>query len=567
MSKPTTTVIAEQAVLPGRLDYSAVAIDIADGRIVAVRSSLEPAPGAEVIRVPKGKVLLPGLIDTHVHLNQPGRTQWEGFATGTQAAVSGGVTTLVDMPLNSIPPTTTVANLEEKQAAAEDAGIACDTGFWGGIIPGNAPDLAPLVKAGVKGFKCFLLNSGVDEFPHVSEQDIRDACDALKDTNALVMFHAELDPHGHSDTSHLVPTSWGSALSIGLVVALGTIMHARNTGQEMLGKVATGIAGFLSVTLATYLSPWKPRHFEVDGGPGPNQIAMALTAGPALGIALGAYFFGMEQTRNLAPLVIPVVGAVFAGSYLAAGGEYAAWLATRPPKMEEDALQLVLRICRAYPNLRFHIVHLSAASALPALRAARAGTDGGAPVKNLTVETCFHYLCLEAEDVPRDAAQYKCCPPIRDAKNRRELIKALKHGEIQYVVSDHSPCTPELKKGGFMSAWGGVSSLGLGLQLLNTELDVGVPRIVEWLGINQARQVGLEGIKGELKEGCDADFVIFDPEATEVITKDHLLFRNKVSPYLGKTVRGRVEQTYLRGHKVFDFSEGVIHNKSGQFQL
>ncbi|GMK57590.1 hypothetical protein CspeluHIS016_0404240 [Cutaneotrichosporon spelunceum] len=567
MSQPTTTVIAERAVLPGRLDYSSVAVDIADGRIVAVRMSLEPAPGAEVIRVPKGKVLLPGLIDTHVHLNQPGRTQWEGFATGTQAAVSGGVTTLVDMPLNSIPPTTTVANLEEKQAAAKEAGIACDTGFWGGIIPGNAGDLADLVKAGVKGFKCFLLNSGVDEFPHVNEQDIRDACDALKGTNALVMYHAELDPHGHSDTSKFVPANWGSALSIGLVVALATIVHARDTGQEMLAKVAAGVAGFLGVTLATYLSPWKLRHLEVDGQPGPNQIAMALTIGPALGVAVGAYYYGMDKLRNLAPLAIPIVGSVFVGSYLASSGEYAAWLATRPPKMEEDALELVLRICRAYPDLRFHIVHLSAASALPALRAARAGTDGGAPVKNLTVETCFHYLCLEAEDVPRDAAQYKCCPPIRDAKNRRQLIQAVKDGEIQYIVSDHSPCTPELKKGGFMSAWGGVSSLGLGLQLLNTELDVGVPRIVEWLGINQARNVGLEDIKGEIKVGCDADFVIFDPEATEVITKEHLLFRNKVSPYIGKTVRGRVEQTYLRGHKVFDFKEGVIDTKSGKFQL
>lgn len=504
---------------------------------------------------------------THVHLNQPGRTQWEGFATGTQAAVSGGVTTLVDMPLNSIPPTTTVANLEEKQAAAKDAGIACDTGFWGGIIPGNAGDLAPLVKAGVKGFKCFLLHSGVDEFPHVSEQDIRDACEALKGTDALVMFHAELDPHGHSDTSKLVPASWGSVLGIGLAVAVGTVVHARNTGQEMLQYVAGGIASFFGVALATYLSPWKPKHLAVDGGPGPSQIAMALTAGPALGITVGAYICGMDEVRNLAPLVIPVMGAVFAGSYFASGGEYAAWLATRPPKMEEDALQLVLRVCRAFPDLRFHIVHLSAASALPALRAARAGTDGGAPVTNLTVETCFHYLCLEAEGVPRDAAQYKCCPPIRDAKNRRALIKAVKDGEIQYIVSDHSPCTPELKKGGFMSAWGGVSSLGLGLQLLHTELNVGIPRLVEWLGINQARQVGLEGVKGELKEGCDADFVIFDPEASEVITKDHLLFRNKVSPYLGKTVRGRVEQTYLRGHKVFDYSEGVTDKKSGRFQV
>lgn len=504
---------------------------------------------------------------THVHLNQPGRTQWEGFATGTQAAVSGGVTTLVDMPLNSIPPTTTVANLLEKQAAAKDAGIACDTAFWGGIIPGNAADLVPLVKAGVKGFKCFLINSGVDEFPCVTESDLREACDALKGTDALVMFHAELDPHGHSDTSGNVKASWGSVLSIALTVALGTVAHARNTGQTVLGQAASAVAGFVGVTLAAYLSPWKLAHKGVDGGPGPSQIALALTAGPALGISAGAAMLNMDTIRNYAPLAIPFMLAVFSGFYLSSGSEYAAWLATRPPTMEEDALQLVLRVCRAYPTIRFHIVHLSAASALPALRAARAGTDGGAPVKNLTVETCFHYLTLEAEEVPRDASQYKCCPPIRDAKNRKELIRALKDGEIQYVVSDHSPCTPLLKEGGFMKAWGGVSSLGLGLQLLQTHLDVGVPRIVEWMGINQARQVGLEGRKGELKEGCDADFVIYDADSAEVLTINDLYFRNKVSPYLGKKITGRVEQTYIRGNKVFDINEGVVDKRSGEFLL
>jgi allantoinase len=136
---------------------------------------------------------------SHVHLNQPGRTAWEGFATGTSAAVAGGVTTLIDMPLNSIPPTTTVANLEEKRAAARSTGVSCDVGFWGGIIPGNEGDLVPLIDAGVKGFKCFLINSGVDEFPHVGEEDLDKACRALAGTNALVMFHAEFEsaPHAH----------------------------------------------------------------------------------------------------------------------------------------------------------------------------------------------------------------------------------------------------------------------------------------------------------------------------------------------------------------------------------
>ena len=344
-----------------------------------------------------------------MHLNQPGRTAWEGFATGTSAAVAGGVTTLIDMPLNSIPPTTTVANLAEKRAAATETGVSCDVGFWGGIIPGNAGDLVPLLDAGVKGFKCFLINSGVDEFPHVTEDDLVTACDALKGTDALVMFHAEFEstPHAHD----------------------------------------------------------PPASANKD--------------------------------------------------------EYSTFLASRPQTLETDALTLILRLCRRYPSLRFHIVHLSASDALPAIRAARAGTDGGEPVKNLTVETCFHYLVLRAEDIPANATQFKCCPPIRDEKNRVAILEAVLDGTIDYVVSDHSPCTPELKKGDFMSAWGGVSGLGLGLPLLYTEVGgrVPLPRIIRWLAGVQAAQCRIAERKGAIVAGADADFVVFDPQANVTITQ------------------------------------------------
>ncbi len=134
---------------------------------------------------------MPGLVDTHVHINEPGRKEWEGFATATRAAAAGGVTTLVDMPLNSIPPTTTVVGFNAKLEAARDQ-CYVDVGFWGGLIPGNAFELAPLFEAGVVGFKCFLIHSGVDEFPNVTEADLRETLPELRRLGALLIVHAEL---------------------------------------------------------------------------------------------------------------------------------------------------------------------------------------------------------------------------------------------------------------------------------------------------------------------------------------------------------------------------------------
>ena len=179
--------------------------------------------------------------------------------------------------------------------------------------------------------------------------------------------------------------------------------------------------------------------------------------------------------------------------------------------MEESAISLVSRLNAQYPSLRTHIVHLSASSALPILNKAR--KENKLP---LTVETCIHYLTLEAEKVPHGRTDFKCCPPIRNHANRGALWTALQHDEIDFIVSDHSPCVAELKRldtGDFMKAWGGIGGLGLGLSLLYTECEqrgIGICRLVEWLASRPAKQVGLQGKKGELSQGADADFVIFD---------------------------------------------------------
>jgi len=166
------------------------AVHVLGERITAVTVPQDVPAGAEVVEAGEALVF-PGLVDTHVHINEPGRTDWEGFATATRAAAAGGTTTLVDMPLNSIPATTTAAALQAKRAAAEGR-CAVDVGFLGGVVPGNAAELAALHGAGVLGFKAFLSPSGVDEFPHVDEGDLGAALRRLASLGAVLMVHAEL---------------------------------------------------------------------------------------------------------------------------------------------------------------------------------------------------------------------------------------------------------------------------------------------------------------------------------------------------------------------------------------
>jgi allantoinase len=166
-------------------------IHIRDGRIVQVGYYDEVATDCELLDVDDDAVVMPGLVDTHVHVNSPGRTEWEGFPSATRAAAAGGVTTLVDMPLNSIPATTTLDAFKTKlEQARNDCFI--DVGFWGGVVPGNTRELAPMFAAGVVGFKCFLVPSGVDEFQHVTEHDLREAMPELTRLGALLIVHAEL---------------------------------------------------------------------------------------------------------------------------------------------------------------------------------------------------------------------------------------------------------------------------------------------------------------------------------------------------------------------------------------
>ena len=189
MPRPDLIIRGQRVVLPGTIAPRSV--HIREERIVFVGDYDDVVAGCEIVDAGEESVVMPGLVDTHVHINAPGRTEWEGFRSATMAAAAGGVTTVVDMPLNSIPPTTTLAGLETKLETARDDCFV-DVGFWGGVVPGNTRELAPMFAAGVVGFKCFLVPSGVDEFEHVTEDDLREALPELTRLGALLIVHAEL---------------------------------------------------------------------------------------------------------------------------------------------------------------------------------------------------------------------------------------------------------------------------------------------------------------------------------------------------------------------------------------
>lgn len=379
------------------------------------------------------KILMSGITDPHVHINEPGRTEWEGFETATKAALAGGITTLIEMPLNASPVTTTVAAYEEKlQAAAGKLYTNC--GFWGGIVPGNSKEIPGLIRKGILGFKAFLTHSGIDDFPAATAADLKKAMPVL--------------------ASHQLPL----------------LVHAELSGKS-----------------------------------------------PA-----------MTDVRS-----------------------YQQYLASRPRKWENEAIALMIQLCEA-TKCRTHIVHLSSSDAIGKILQAKLRHLA------LTVETTPHYLYFNAEDIPDGQTQFKCAPPIREKANNELLWDALKAGVIDFVATDHSPAPPELKQqesGDFTQAWGGIASLQLTLPILWTaarKREVTLSQMAKWLCEKPAVLAGTEDRKGKIKKGYDADLVVWDAEDSFTVSAEDLHHRHKLSPYLGETLYGVVEQTYLAGVKVFD---------------
>jgi allantoinase len=432
MNNKLKAISSTRVYIDGELKQAAIVIN--DGIISEV---------VDVDKIPDGcdcqdygsLVIMPGLIDTHVHINEPGRTDWEGFNTATQAAAAGGITTVIDMPLNCIPVTTTVEAVKAKLACLNHQ-MWVDIGFHGGVIPNNENELADMIAMGITSFKAFMIDSGVAEFPASDRATLNKAMPILAKGGATLLVHAELD----SDA----------------------------------------------------------KEFQVE-----NKSS------------------------------------------------YQEFLNSRPDSWETEAISEIIQLSDQH-NCKVHIVHLSSSKAINLI--------ANAQLKGIKVsaETCPHYLTLDSETIPDGDGRFKCCPPIRNKSNQDELWQGLESGVIDFIVSDHSPCTPALKRledHNLWEAWGGISSLQFGLSLIWSAIQkrgYKIQNLVEWMCEKPAFLVGLENKKGKILKGYQADFVIWDPEQSQIIDKNKILHKNKLSAYELHKVLGVVYQTILKGHIIYD---------------
>ncbi len=444
---PSATSASDDLIVRGKRVITpdgehAAAIHVRAGAITAL-TEFNDVPAGVAIHEAGDLVVMPGIVDTHVHINEPGRTEWEGFSSATRAAAAGGITTLIEMPLNSIPATTSAAAFREKLAAAAGK-LWVDAGFWGGVVPRNIAELQPLWEAGVFGFKCFLVASGVPEFEFVAKEHLRAALPVLTTLGAPLLAHAEM--------------------------------------------------------------------------PEPIEKAVANLA------------------RNASPR------------------RYGTWLAFRSRDAENEAIALLLHLSREF-DARIHVVHLSSSDAIPVLQHAR--NEG----TKVSVETCPHYLTFAAEEIADGATEFKCAPPIRERENREKLWEGLANATIDFIATDHSPCLPAMRlpdEGDFLRAWGGIASLQLSLPAVWTEASsrgYAVTQIARWLCAGPARLAGLDRKKGSIAVGCDADFVIWNPDEEFRVDPAQLLHRHKITPYAGRELKGTIVTTFLRGRKIYERGE------------
>jgi allantoinase len=394
----------------------AVDIAVEDGRIAAIAPGISERAREEIDA--RGLHVLPGGVDAHVHFNEPGRTEWEGWATGTAALAAGGVTACVEMPLNAHPPTVDGAAFDAKMAAAERSAVV-DFALWGGLVPGDLDRLDELAGRGVVGFKAFMCDSGIEDFPAVDD-------DVL-----------------------------GAGMARAAVLGLPVAVHAERPAR-------------------------------------------------------------LRAARD---------------------GSWREWAASRPPAAELEAIERALELAEE-TGCSLHVVHVSTGEGVAAVAEARArGVDA-------TCETCPHYLVLREDDMERLGTLAKCAPPLR--RDPEPLWEHIAAGRVDLVASDHSPCPPSMKAGGFDTAWGGIAGAQTTLPLLLGEgVRRGLPLevLADLMSGAPARRFGLP--KGRLEPGADADLALV--EVGGPFRLGELRDRHRSNPFAGRPLHARVVRTLLRG--------------------
>lgn len=440
-------------------EFGDVHADVAvkSGKIAAIGPDLE---GAKEVVDAKGLIVSPGMVDIHVHITEPGgvRAGWEGYETGTSACAKGGVTTIVEMPLNQLPATTNGASLKTKIAAGE-AKLRVDVASFGGLVPYNLENngIAELADMGVVAYKCFMGTCGdptlKGDFANVDDYALWEGMRQIAKTGKILAIHAENAPI-----------------------------------TDMLGKLA------------------RER--------GETKVSQ--------------------------------------------------YVATRPVFTEVEPIRRAIYFAKQ-TGCRIHICHIACPEGVEEVIKARAeGVD-------VTCETCIHYLYFTTDDLDAIGAAAKCSPPIRDKAAQEGLWKYLIAGHILTAVSDHSPCTFDLKdKPNAFDAWGGISAVQNNIDLFFDEAvqKRGMPLKIfaDIIAKNPADRFDLP-TKGSISVGKDADFVLIKPKSSYTLKAEDLEYRNKFSAYVGRTINAQVARTIVRGKTVYALGEGVAKTPIGKFIL
>lgn len=437
-------VVTESGVIDGE-------IGISEGKITLLGHRLPRNEATKVIDA-KGQFVLPGMIDTHVHIDEPGRTEWEGFVTGSKALAAGGTTTYIDMPLNSLPATTTKEALQQKKELAVGNNYV-DYAFYGGLTPDNLDHLEDLADAGAIAFKCFLSTYQAevpDDFKSIDDYTLLEGMKRIASLGKVLLIHSE------------------------------NAMITDGLAQQKIKEGKTSTYDFVD---------------------------------------------------------------------------------SRPILAEVEAVSRVILFAKA-TQCPVHIVHVSSAEAVHLIEKAK--QEG----VNITLESCPHYFALNADDLARIGPVAKCQPPLRYPDEQASLWECLMAGKIDWICSDHSPCTTDLKQGNIFETFGGITgcqnNVDLMFDLAVKKHEMSVVEFAKLMATNQAARFSLSN-KGKIALGYDADLIFIDPNQSYTVRTEDLYYKNPHSPYIGMKVGARITKTFLRGNLIYKLGDGVIEVPKGKY--